>query len=296
VLVRRFHNAPEFARLVVPLLETSEAENNLPLGMISTIAAGGHHERVPFLAVVHSGPEPNLDTIAAIALRTPPFPVVVAFTPSASDPAVVDCLVRELHAEYDNDICGFNADARIAGSYAEAWSALTGAHAFVQMRSRIYRCTRVKPPQSVRGTARGFEPTDADVVRGFVSGFYEEALPDEYDPKRVEAFIERMTSAKSAQHGLLLWETDHMVVSMAAYAGATPHGIRVNAVYTPKEHRRQGFASACVAELTYQLLRGGREFCFLFTDTSNPTSNSIYQEIGYEPVSDHVYWKFEEEA
>ena len=31
--------------------------------------------------------------------------------------------------------------------------------------------------------------------------------------------------------------------------------------------------------------RGGA-FVFLFTDLSNPTSNKIYQAIGYEPVID----------
>ncbi|MFW5729522.1 MAG: GNAT family N-acetyltransferase [Spirochaetota bacterium] len=67
-------------------------------------------------------------------------------------------------------------------------------------------------------------------------------------------------------------------------------------MYTPKAHRRHGYARACVAELTARLIEAGRQFCFLFTDLSNPTSNKIYQQIGYRPVSDHVYWKFEPPA
>ena len=40
------------------------------------------------------------------------------------------------------------------------------------------------------------------------------------------------------------------------------------------------------------LLDGGRRFCFLFTDLANPTSNSIYQRIGYRPVTDVDQWTF----
>src|SRR5439155_12731741 len=32
--------------------------------------------------------------------------------------------------------------------------------------------------------------------------------------------------------------------------------------------------------------------CFLFTDAANPTSNHIYQQIGYEPVCACRVWKF----
>ena len=33
-------------------------------------------------------------------------------------------------------------------------------------------------------------------------------------------------------------------------------------------------------------------FVFLFTDLANPTSNKIYQDIGYEPVNDIDEWDF----
>jgi uncharacterized protein len=63
-------------------------------------------------------------------------------------------------------------------------------------------------------------------------------------------------------------------------------------VYTPPELRGRGYASACVAALTQQLLDSGRRFVFLFTDLANPTSNSIYQTVGYRPVSDVDQYQF----
>jgi uncharacterized protein len=48
--------------------------------------------------------------------------------------------------------------------------------------------------------------------------------------------------------------------------------------------------------VTANLLAGGRRFCFLFTDLANPTSNSIYQQVGYRPVADVEQWSFEARA
>jgi len=56
--------------------------------------------------------------------------------------------------------------------------------------------------------------------------------------------------------------------------------------------RGRGYATSCVAALTTRLLDSGKTFCCLYTDLSNPTSNSIYQRIGYRPVCDTQLWKF----
>ena len=68
----------------------------------------------------------------------------------------------------------------------------------------------------------------------------------------------------------------------------------VNGVYTPPEHRGRGYATSCVAALSARLLAEGRRFCFLFTDAANPTSNAIYQRIGYVPVAEVQEYRFEE--
>jgi len=81
-------------------------------------------------------------------------------------------------------------------------------------------------------------------------------------------------------------------ISMAREAGKTPNGVFVNFVYTPIPLRRKGYATECVAKLSNHLLEAGNKHCFLFTDLSNPTSNSIYQKIGYQPVIDESHYKF----
>jgi hypothetical protein len=56
---------------------------------------------------------------------------------------------------------------------------------------------------------------------------------------------------------------------------------------------KRGYASACVAGLTQRLLDEGHAFCCLCTDLANPTSNRIYQTIGYRPVCDMSDFHFE---
>jgi predicted GNAT family acetyltransferase len=48
-----------------------------------------------------------------------------------------------------------------------------------------------------------------------------------------------------------------------------------------------------VARLSQQILNDGKQFCTLYTDLANPTSNSIYQSIGYKKVADVVDINFE---
>ena len=60
---------------------------------------------------------------------------------------------------------------------------------------------------------------------------------------------------------------------------------RVGPVYTPREHRGRGYASAAVADVSGRLREAGSRVC-LFTDQANPTSNRIYEAIGYRRVVD----------
>src|SRR5688500_15925861 len=61
-------------------------------------------------------------------------------------------------------------------------------------------------------------------------------------------------------------------------------GASLAPVYTYPEHRRKGYATAAVAELSaYCLNVLQKEYVTLYTDLDNPTPNSIYQKIGFVP-------------
>jgi predicted GNAT family acetyltransferase len=78
-------------------------------------------------------------------------------------------------------------------------------------------------------------------------------------------------------------------------AGATPlvaGQIRVAPVYTPAHLRGRGYAGAATVEVSQAALDAGAAEVVLFADLANPTSNGLYQRIGYRPVTDFALYDF----
>ena len=67
---------------------------------------------------------------------------------------------------------------------------------------------------------------------------------------------------------------------------------RIGPVYTPPEQRRRGYATTCVEQLSRRIEEDDH-VAILYTQLSNPTSNAIYQRIGYEPVLEVLRYRFE---
>jgi hypothetical protein len=130
---------------------------------------------------------------------------------------------------------------------------------------------------------------DFELILRWWIAFGEEVL-HEGGPGRELAEQNVRHKLSPATGGILLWN-DGGTVSLAGWGGPTPNGIRVGPVYTPPELRGRGYATAVTAELSQRLLdgrlfAGGRRFCFLYTDLANPTSNAIYERIGYRKVAE----------
>lgn len=263
-----------------------EAANGLPLGLLAGLQSG-EWER-PYLATVvsaNAGTGPS--SLAVVAMRTPPHNLVLC------EPVRIDALgalVQDLsEAEGVLGLPGVLGPADAARAFADLWAERHGVRARLAVSQRIYRCAAVDPPTVVAGKLRPVTRTDRPLVVAWLNAFHEEALPGQ--PFDAEAAVDRWLD--SPIRALYLWEVEGQPVTMAGAAGPTPNSVRVVAVYTPVEQRRRGYASAAVAELTQRLLDEGREFCTLYTDLSNPTSNKIYQRIGYRPVIDFPMFRFE---
>jgi predicted GNAT family acetyltransferase len=131
---------------------------------------------------------------------------------------------------------------------------------------------------------------DLDLVAQWFVDFTEQALPDIETLTLNEAH--EQVKIRIERGMIYLWE-DGEVVSLAGSSRPTPNGIAIGPVYTPPQFRGKGYASSCVAQLSQLLLDQGRSFITLFTDLANPTSNRIYQNIGYRPVCDYTVYRFE---
>ena len=86
----------------------------------------------------------------------------------------------------------------------------------------------------------------------------------------------------------MLWDDGGTPVSMAMLRAPSAGVSRIGPVFTPRDARGHGYGSAVTASASDRARRGGVDDVVLFADLANPTSNAIYQRIGFEPVSDSV--------
>ncbi len=259
----------------------NEAENNLPLGILASIISGEYLEKDPYLALIVQGGEPIL-----VVICTPPFPVLFSYQERPLKPIYVRQVIEDLIKELGPDFTGMSGDKKLLASPVEQYSLITGQQPIHKMAMRIYKLEQVIPVSGIPGKMRPAEKQDNDMLLEWYANFHRDGLGEEPDPEQVQRQVSRYQEANPHQRGLMIWEDSGTPVSMAGYAGPTLNGIRIGAVYTPPDCRRNGYASACTAGLSQHLLELGFKFCFLFTDLRNPTSNHIYQQIGYQAVCD----------
>jgi predicted GNAT family acetyltransferase len=263
--VHRFREPKDFLARAESFLRAAEVENVLMLG----ICGSAHFDDSCYLATVQED-----DAVVACALRTPPHSALL----TRADRRALELLAADLADKYQ-DLPAVAGPEPAVGVLARLWSARTGEAAEPAMRMRVFEARRVVQPPMPAGAFRVATAADLPILAQWTAAFVEEAgLDDPSDPHDV-------ARERIREGSLFLWE-DARQVSMAAWAGRTGRIVRVNYVYTPPEHRGRGYASACVASLTQQLLDEGFAQCCLYTDLANPTSNKIYQAIGYRPVCD----------
>ncbi|MGZ4320452.1 MAG: GNAT family N-acetyltransferase [Gaiellaceae bacterium] len=278
--VERHGDAESFLADAGGFLMEREAEHNLILGITSRLRVDPRaYGQDPYFAVARDGGD-----VVAATMRTPPHNLILS---EVGDEAALEPLAADANDVFQS-LTGVVGPKAAVARLAEIWEARTGQPRQLMLRQRSYCAEQVLEPEGVAGTMRPYEERDRELVLGWMDAFVEEALP-EAPPEDSARWLERR--AADPDSGTMIWE-DGEPVSMGGYGGLTPNGIRVGPIYTPPELRRRGYATALTAAMTRMLLEGGRRFCFLFTDLANPTSNSIYQRIGYRPVTDVDQWSF----
>ena len=279
--IRHFDDPVLFQKSTQTFLLANEAENILPLGILNNVICGDYREREPYLALVEEGGKPAL-----IALCTPPHPVLISYQKPSPPDEILELVLKDLMDFLGEDFMGISGNKMLAARLKEIWEEMTGRKAKKYMAMRIYKLEEVIPLPDMAGSIRPVEKKDRRLIMDWLNGFFKEAAHESLDPTRARKQFELYLKADPKLRGLMIWEKKGVPVSMAGYAGPTPNGIRVGPVYTPPEKRNKGYASSLTARLSQELLNMGFKFCFLFTDLMNPTSNHIYQQIGYNPVCD----------
>ena len=267
----RFADPTSFLARAGPWLLSAEVENNVIYSIAASIADRLLvPKQAPYFAAAVEA-----DQVVACALRTPPHKLLISSGPDTA----MHALTQDVFS-LAPDLPAMDGPEPAAGVFAAAWSKMAGCTARIGTRRRLYATRAVERDlPHVVGVLRNAELHERPLAVEWANAFALEAMPNEHFDQ--EEAIDRAFRLNA----LYFWD-DAGAVSMVAARGTTSNSARVGHVYTPKNARRRGYATAAVAALTGRLLAQGIGWCCLYTNLANPTSNSIYQQIGYRPVRD----------
>lgn len=146
----------------------------------------------------------------------------------------------------------------------------------------IYECKNLIPAIPI-GEIRAASESNFDLIFNWMKALMTTTGLRSYD---LESVVR--TALSAGRYYLLI--SQGMPVCMGGHSDIqTFEGFsigRVGPIYTPDEFRKKGYASALTSEITKTLISRGA-LPTLYTQAANPTSNKIYQEIGYTLVDEN---------
>ena len=270
--VHRTGDAAEFLDASLPLRSADPVRTNV-LGSVATgVTEGIGYDDANFFVV-----EDDDGEVVGAALWTAPYKLLLSPMPDDAAVAVADAAVAR-SAE-----TGLHPGGIVGpGGTAELAAARFGRTFRTARDERILVLHDYLRPRPVAGSARQPDESDLALLRAWRAAFAEDTGSElTHDETLMMASLRRTW----------LWEVDGVPVSMAGHASLveTPGAVvaRVGPVYTPPEFRNRRYGSGVTAGVVEHLLPVA-DVVMLYTDASNPTSNAIYERLGFQHVGDVV--------
>lgn len=252
------------------------------------MAGGGRSDDLPYRWWVTA--RDGAGRVVGVGMRTAPFEPYPAYLLPMPDEAAV-AIARALH-ERGEVLGGVNGALESSTALAHETARLTGGTVAVHEHTRLFELGDLVVPPSPPGRLRAATHEDAGLAlawfRDFGRAAAEQAGREGEHASPTASFTAEEVAERIDAGVIWLWEdADGTPVHLTGFNPPANGVARVGPVYTPAEHRGRGYASAAVAEVSRMIVDGGARAC-LFTDQANPTSNKIYEALGYRPVVDMV--------
>ncbi len=265
----------EFASVARSFLEIHPDRNTLAITVLDAVLSGRFRDPSPMFGWRISG-----SSVDGAFLITPPHELIVTASPGSASQ-----LGRQLRLD-DFAVPGINAEPDVAQAFCASYLEDSDASIELGTQMLLYRIEElVEPPSAAEGSARLAHDEDFELCLDFFNDMRSEVggiLGDQSD------LVRRRISG-----GLVwLWEVDGAVVSLASRAPDAAGVARIGPVYTPARSRRRGYASAVTHACARDALALGASGVVLFTDLANPTSNAIYQSIGFKGIGERAVLRF----
>lgn len=280
-VVHRSDQVGSAAQAARSFLESRPIEHNLILSLLRERIARTEAGR--YWWVTENG------IVRGVALQSPlTFRATITPVPLAAIGPLVDAVAAEAP-----DLPGINGEAATTAAFAGAWTERTGGGARVREGQRLYRLDEVTHPSGVEGSLRVATQADLDRVVAWFEAFHREV-----EAQTPAVDLVPVATARIADGLVWLWERGGETVASAMVQPAIAGAVRIGFVFTPPEHRGNGFAAATVAALSELALGepgpfGRAEACLLYTELRNATSNRVYRRLGYRSVAEVLAYDFE---
>ena len=282
----QYKNIKEFHNMVYPVMIKHEAQNIVSLGNVVLGLNGNNRFGEPENWLMATVSDEN--GILLTAIMTPPFNVTLYATNNKINQDAVKVLVSGLE---NTAIPGVVTEKNLAECFATAYTAQHGKAFNIKTKQRIYELTEVSQSIPTIGQLRPVCENDMYFFPFWKEAFNAAASYSAQSmamPLDSATYLERINS-----NTIYILEVGGMPVSMVGTSRTLATVVGIGQVYTPPYYRGKGYASSAVAQLSQQMLDKGFTKCALYTDLANPTSNSIYQKIGYTPICDSLDIAFE---
>jgi GNAT superfamily N-acetyltransferase len=171
-------------------------------------------------------------------------------------------------------------------AYGESNSPGAQRHFVRGLKRLVYELGELQVPR-VEGSYRAATLDDLELVVRWSRDFQKFTGAAHAPEGRDREFL----IARLEESSLRLWSVENQPVAMAGHAPTveTSSGsiTRIGPVFTPEDMRGRRYGSAVTAALCEELVgRGSR--VILYTDADYPTSNRVYQRLGFREIDNLV--------
>lgn len=265
------------------LLLKNESFHNLMLGLAYGIRDKKVDTNEPLFYSITDGQE-----VIACALRSnKEKPLIITKMPVSG----VDLLVQDLTSG-GIDLASIVGEEASATYFKDQWSKLKKLNFKINIHLGVYECKKVIFPKEALGELILATEDHRETLRTYIRGFSLDCFPANPDAALDDNVEKLMIRHLQNQSIFLLKAKNDELVTMVANVRSTLNGGTISLVYTPPHLRGKGYASYAVALLSEKVILGGKKFTNLFTDLTNPTSNSIYQKIGFVKIGQNIHYDF----
>lgn len=215
-------------------------------------------------------------------LHDPAEPLLIAGRAPETAASLAAALARA-----GRPVCGVDAAAEAADAFAAAWSQRAGVATRVHRHSLVYRLAEAsrapRPAPGPTGRLRTAAEADRPLLVKWLTAF--------------SAEVGELTGAPEATAdellgygGAVFWEAGGQPVAMAAVTQPVMRTVRITMMYTPPEHRHNGYAIAVTLAVSHAELARRASEVVLITDSNRPHRQAA--QLGYELIGERAVLRF----